>query len=161
MSADRLFSTKKKRAFLAHLQKTGNVTVSARVACVSRRWVYKKREEDEAFRQAWDEAVKASTDLMLEEARRRACDGIDEPVFYQGSVCGHVRRYSDTLLMFKIQGERPEYNRSRVNVEITGPGGGPVLLSPVLEAKLAEMYGRRNDPAIDVTPSQLPGNTSD
>ena len=51
---------------------------------------------------------------MIEaEARRRAVDGVDEPVYYQGKEVGTVRRYSDVLLIFLLKGLRPQ----RFNLE--------------------------------------------
>lgn len=70
---------------------------------------YRFKDCEPDFSAAWDEAVAAATDAMVSEARRRAVRGTDEPVFYQGAICGVVRKYSDTLLMFLIKKERPEY----------------------------------------------------
>ena len=32
---------------------------------------------------------------------------MDEPRFYEGEVCGYVRKYSDTLLIFLLKARRP------------------------------------------------------
>ena len=152
------FTAKKKKAFIASMGKTGNVTVSCLTVGISRRWAYKHRDMDPVFAQSWDDAYKASTDLLIEECRRRAYNGVDEPVFYKGEVCGQIRKYSDTLLMFKIQAERPEYNRSRMDIQVSGPGGGPILLGPALDARLQELLARNRQvglPApevVDVPP---------
>ena len=39
-------------------------------------------------------------------------------MFYKGAVCGHVRRYSDTLLMFLLKAHRPEKYRERYEATI-------------------------------------------
>jgi hypothetical protein len=98
--------------------------------------------------------LRLSTDLLLEEARRKAYDGVDKPVFYQGQVCSTVRKYSGTLLMFKIQGERPKYNRACVNVELTGIDCGPIEITPALSVKFRELYAWRQR-VVDVSPRQL------
>jgi len=46
--------------------------------------------------------------------------------FYEGQVCGYVRRYSDTLLIFLLKARRPGKYGDKVTAEHTGPGGGPV-----------------------------------
>jgi len=79
------------------------VTAAAKVAGYSRRAVYDWRHADEAFRERWDEAVAIAIERMEAEADRRAIEGTLEPVFYQGSECGQVRRYSDTLLIFRLK----------------------------------------------------------
>ena len=49
---------------------------------------------------------------------RRALEGGEEPVFYQGKIVGSVRKYSDTLLMFMLKARRPERYRDRVGVDV-------------------------------------------
>jgi hypothetical protein len=40
---------------------------------------------------AWHDAVEAGTDALEDEVLRRAKDGVDEPRFYEGQVCGQVK----------------------------------------------------------------------
>lgn len=129
------FTTRKKGILLRELRRTGNITISSKIACVSRRWTQKLIARDPEFKAAVDLAVYENTEQMLEEARRRAYEGVEEPVFYQGNVCGHVRKYSDTLLMFKIKGERPEYATERR--EISGRDGSPLQAQIQAEHSLA------------------------
>lgn len=68
---------------------------------------------------------KRAGDFIEDEAVRRATVGWDEPVYYQGNVCGQVRRYSDGLLMKLLNGLKPEvYAVNRQ--EISGPQGTPM-----------------------------------
>jgi hypothetical protein len=68
---------------------------------------------DAAFADLWDEAEEDACDLLELEARRRAYDGVDEPVF--GSLgkgmpsgeVGQIRRYSNTLMIFLLRAHRP------------------------------------------------------
>jgi hypothetical protein len=50
-------------------------------------------------------------ELLETEMRRRAPVGWDEPVFHAGKVVGHIRKFSDTLLIFALKAERPEKYR--------------------------------------------------
>lgn len=110
---------KKRQLFLVELEQTGgNVTSAAKRASISRRAAYEWRDADAEFAKEWDEAIEAGTDGLEQEARRRAYEGVDEPVFYQGEECGTVRKYSDTLLIFLLKGRRPEKYRERVQVDV-------------------------------------------
>jgi len=93
--------------FLEGLAEGMGVADAARAASVSRSLVYKWRKADKAFANDWDDAYAFGADALLAEARRRAVDGVDEPVYYQGRKCGAVRKYSDTLLMFMMKARDP------------------------------------------------------
>ncbi len=125
--ADRSDRTAKKRqAFLAALAETANVLKSSEIARIARRTVYDWKSADSEFADAWERALDIGTDALEDEAVRRAHDGVDEPVFYQGKACGVVRKYSDTLLIFLLKGRRPEKYKDRPIHEPGGVGGKPV-----------------------------------
>ena len=62
-------------AFLAALEVTGIVADAARTVKIGRRTVYDRREQDQDFADAWDEAVEVATQRMEREALRRAIEG--------------------------------------------------------------------------------------
>jgi hypothetical protein len=68
------------------------------------------------------DAHEHACDSLEVEARWRATDGVDEPVFYKGEVCGTVRRYSDTQLIFLLKGAMPEKYKDRVEDRIKREG---------------------------------------
>ncbi len=73
--------------------------------------------EDTEFQEAMARARVMSTDVLEDEAHRRAVEGWLEPVgWYKGEPGGVVRRYSDTLLIWKMKGELPEKYKDRVEV---------------------------------------------
>jgi hypothetical protein len=112
-------TTLKKKGILATIRETGgNVSKACQLAEISRRTIYNWKSEDAEFAAAWEEAVDFGTDELEEEARRRAFAGVDEPVFYQGSECGMIRKYSDTLLIFLLKGRKPETYRERVTIDV-------------------------------------------
>lgn len=113
--------------FLDVLCKTANVSQACRDANISRQAAYDRRNDDEQFAKAWDDALDVATDALEAEARRRAIDGVDEPAgWYQGVAGGTVRKYSDTLLIFLLKGAKPEKYRERFDVEASGKGGKPI-----------------------------------
>lgn len=72
--------------FLAALGKGSTVVESARAAGISSATAYKRRKEDADFAEAWNLALEDSADILEQEARRRAIDGVEEPVVYQGQL---------------------------------------------------------------------------
>jgi hypothetical protein len=96
--------------------------------------------------EAWDDAVEVGTQRLEDEAIRRATEGWEEPVYQRGELVGHVRRYSDALLMFLLRGRRPEvYGERRQRVEVTGAGGGPIELEGRPRATLADAVKRAHE----------------
>ena len=85
--------------FLAALAAGWSVTKAAEAIGIARRTAYDWRDTGADFAKLWDDAVEAGTDLMEDEAVRRAVEGVPRPVFYQGKVVGSMQEYSDYLLI--------------------------------------------------------------
>ena len=111
--------------FLEALAETGNVKLSAETACVNRRTAYRGRKSSDKFAREWDEAMEEATDLLKAEARRRAFNGVQEPVFYKGKKVDTVTKYSDTLLIFLLKAHDPAMFRDNIKVEHAGSSDGP------------------------------------
>lgn len=73
--------------------------------------VYARRKTDGEFDLMWKEAVNIGTEALEAEAARRAYHGTLEPVFHKGEVAGHVRKYSDVLMIFLLKARKPEVYR--------------------------------------------------
>lgn len=71
-------------------------------------------------------AQEIGTDFLEDEARRRAVEGVDKPVFYQGHECGHVREFSDMLLAQMLRSRNRFTSGGDPNKE-----DGPILVSEV------------------------------
>ena len=120
----------RKAAFCAALAASGgNVSRACEAVDISRMTAYEWRDEDADFEADWDRAKKLGLDALEDEATRRAFEGVDKPIVYQGEVTGTMKEYSDTLLVFLLKGGKPDKYRERTSAEISGPGGGPVQLS--------------------------------
>ncbi|AJD82838.1 terminase small subunit [Achromobacter phage 83-24] len=120
---DSFLLRQQKELFLDNLAMNGNVTLAARAAG----WKYptvaeRYRAEDEHFAEAWVDALTQATDAMEYEARRRAMEGWDEPVWYMGEQVGSVRKYSDRLLEMMLKAHRPGRFREVQQAENTTPG---------------------------------------
>jgi len=110
-------------AFLAEYRQCATITHAAKIALISRRTHYLWIEKDSAYAAAFEEAKIAATDALVAEARRRAVQGVEEPIFYKGELVQTIRKYSDTLLIFLLKGALPEVYRERY--EISG-GNKPI-----------------------------------
>jgi len=64
-------------------------------------------------------AATQATEVLEQEAWRRARDGVAEPVYQHGKQIGTIQRYSDNLLMFLLRARAPERYRDRVDVSVT------------------------------------------
>lgn len=120
---------RKKRAFLAAHSEVGNITQAAEIAGIDRRTHYDWMESDPVYVEAFRDAEMQAADRLEAEARRRAVEGVDEPVFYGGKPCGTIRKYSDTLLIFLLKGALPEKYRERTSTELTGAGSGEIKVT--------------------------------
>jgi hypothetical protein len=128
-------SAEKKADFLAALSLGSTATAAAGASGVALRTFYDHKGSDPEFRDAWEEAYREGTELLEDEARRRGAEGWDEPVYYQGRVVGHVRRYSDTLLMFVLKArDRARYS-DKSDVHLSG---GVTLEQMILASMEAE-----------------------
>lgn len=118
--------SKRRETFLAEYAITGNISHSARVAGIDRGTHYKWLLDPD-YAQAFKDADGEAADILEAEARRRAVEGVDEPVgWYKGEAGGVVRRYSDTLLIFLLKGRKPDVYGDKHQIEHTGKGGGPI-----------------------------------
>jgi hypothetical protein len=101
--------------FLAALAKSPNVTGACRKAGIGRRTAYDRRGSDAEFAAAWDDAIEQSTDDLVGEMYRRAKEGVEKPVYFQGAPCGTVREYSDAMAIFLTKCHRREVYGDRTS----------------------------------------------
>lgn len=169
--AERL-SMERRRLFLRAFALRGIVLDGCRAAGVSRSAVEHWRESSEWFDTMYAIAIEEAADRIEGEAFRRAVEGYDEPVIYQGMTTtvidkdtGEekqlvVRKYSDALLQTILKGARPEKYRENHKVEHSGAAGGvlviPAAVDPAAWAKtVAEQQAKYagNNEGGDGTPS--------
>jgi hypothetical protein len=131
---------KKRAAFLDALERCGNVTQAAAAAGVERTSMYRVRAADPEFAAKWEEAAELGADALEDEARRRAHDGVEEPLTCaRGLILDDygqpvtVRKYSDTLLIFLLKGARPEKYRDNVHVTAKATNIGVTLVMERLQ----------------------------
>ncbi len=115
---------KRQKAFLAAYAQCGNITGAAEAANLNRSSHYDWMRDNVTYCMAFAQAEEEAADRLEHEARRRAIEGIEEPVYQGGKLVGTVKKYSDTLLMFLAKGARPQKFKDRH--EHTGANNGPI-----------------------------------
>jgi hypothetical protein len=91
-------------AFLENLRITGIVRFSCRASGVGVKTAYEHRNNDEAFAEAWDDAIAEASEAFVLRARERALSATE---------C------SDTMLIFMLKSLLPETFGDRSRVELS------------------------------------------
>lgn len=112
--------------FLQQLRDTGVWAASAAHMKTTKRQVKKLYEESPEFAAAVDDALELSTDALEVEARRRAVEGYEKGIYFQGTEVGKETVYSDSLLAKFLESKRnEEFGRKQ---QITGKDGAPLTV---------------------------------
>ncbi len=111
----------------------GNVTRAAQASGIDRNTAYAAKDNDPKFAADWADAEKGALDTLEAEAYRRAVEGVQKPVFYQGEECGLVREYSDMLLTTLLKARAPEKYRENAKVEHSGSVSVPIEIIEVVK----------------------------
>lgn len=117
--------TVKQRAFLASYAESGNITYAAECAGVSAATHHNDWKHDPVYWAAFEAAHEMACDRLELEARRRAVEGVREPVFHRGRLVGHITKHSDALLMFLLKAER----RQKFSPARDAAGDGTLLVA--------------------------------
>lgn len=119
--------------YVKAVAKLGTITSGCRAIRASRTTILAWRVEDQddgysaqEFTRREKEAFEEFLDTLEAEAARRAYKGVPKGVYHLGVKVAQEHQYSDTLLMFLLNGGRPEKFRQRVDNTHSAPGGGPV-----------------------------------
>lgn len=148
-----------KPAFLAALRELPVIAHACKAVGIERSTAYRAREADEAFAEAWDDAMEEGIDRAEQEAFRRAVVGFEEPVIDKGRLAYRyeryededgaehyrlqldangqpipltVRKHSDTLLALYLKGRRKSVYAERK--ELTGADGQALPAAQVVIA---------------------------
>lgn len=105
------------QTFLNQLSEGSSVAGACRVIGVDVNVLYKLRKKSTEFAALWAASIECGTDLLEDEALRRAKDGWLEPIFQGGTEVGQVRRYSNVLLIFLLKGRRPKKFRDKIEID--------------------------------------------
>jgi hypothetical protein len=118
--------------FLAALAAGSSVSEAAAASGFSSSALYSRRKTDADFAEAWRLALEDSTDILEKEARRRAIDGVEEPIYQGGLLVGTKTVYSDSLLSLLLKGRRKDIFSERR--ELTGKDGADLPPAQIIIA---------------------------
>lgn len=118
--------------FLRCYAETGSVSRAAEAAKIHRSIHYRRLKEDPKYQAAFNAAHEVAIAVLEDEAIRRAVEGVEEPLTYQGQFqyadvdddgnpTGKplaIRKYSDSLLQFLLRGAKPEKYRERFQHDV-------------------------------------------
>lgn len=108
--------------YLEELEKVGQPRRCARAVGVSYSSVQAAVKNEPEFRDAYQDAMGLFSEAVEEEVRRRAMDGVEEPVFYKGESKETVNRKSDGLLTLLVKAKNSEFN-DKIKAEVSIAGG--------------------------------------
>lgn len=125
--------------FLEALSLMPNVAAAYRSARISKPMVYLERKNNEAFREAWDDALEQGVALLERIAHERATIGekkrvvrtltktVDGKVVETTEAVEETLVVSNAMLIFLLKAHKPKTYRERVEHRHTGADGeGPV-----------------------------------
>ncbi len=98
----------RRSAFLSGLARAKSVSRAADEAGIACSTLYGWRRADQSFAKAWADAIETGTDLMEDEAFRRAVEGMPKPVYRGGEKVDEILDYSDAMLTFLLKARRPD-----------------------------------------------------
>ena len=140
MQGKTLSTPQKRGKFLAELRRSANVTRAAALIGAHRSTVYVWRDNDEDFAREWDHACEAyAEDVLEKEADRRAIQGVHHRTYFDkdGKNIGEERRYSDTLLIFRLKGLKPKVYKDIASGVVEHKHSGTVQHTVTLDQRLA------------------------
>lgn len=138
----------KEAEFLALVADGEYVTIAADKCGFSRQAIYRKKWADAAFAERLADAQRVGDEIQVErmerEADRRAVEGFDKGVYYEGERVDTERQFSDTLLIVRLKAKRPNVYRERTTVEHEGGITNRVLQAdPMTEEQWAAKHGHK------------------
>jgi hypothetical protein len=134
----RKITKRKRREFLAALSEGSFIGKACEVIGVTRQAVWKLQKADPEFARQVEVSRSVGASVIEDEAMRRGLHGVERPVFQAGKLVGHVREYSDTLLLALLRAHLPDKYTERQKTELTGAGGGPVRVEDMLPLEVQQ-----------------------
>ena len=143
----------KQQEFLFHFGENAHFGKACQVIGYTRRAVYHWLRTNEEFKKRFDEQNDLALTVLEDEAHRRGVLGTDKPVFYNGKLIGHVKEYSDTLLILLLKSRAPHKYKERFSGELTGANGQPLLNNlQIIHVHSVVPIAQAEDQVIQITP---------
>jgi response regulator RpfG family c-di-GMP phosphodiesterase len=117
-----------RRLFLETIAAGWSAERAAEVAGVAKQRFYERRQQDEAFAQAWQDAYDTGTDALRDELRRRATEGYTETVLdADGNIVRRTERMNPADLHLELKRRDPSYREgAQVGIAFGGQPPGEI-----------------------------------
>ena len=128
--------------FQHFIEKGGNLSRACELGSISRDAVYFRREHDPIFEARFQAAKQKGVEVMEDAATKRAVEGVERGVYFQGIRIDQTTEYSDALIQFLLKANKPEKYKDRSAVETTDRTPRPFLghdLSRLSKERLAQL----------------------
>ena len=101
------WTLERQKHFIETLAATASVSDACRYVGLSRQSANKLYNRSPQFRAAWDEALKASVNVLATTAFDRAVNGTQEQVWHEGRMIGFKEKHHDQLLIYLLRVRDP------------------------------------------------------
>jgi hypothetical protein len=132
------WTPKARAVFLREYGERGRVDLACQAVGLSRSGAYRLRGKSADFARDWKEAKAVAVSVLEDEARRRAVDGVDEPLVSNGRLVTDehgkpvtVRRYSDKLMVLLLKGAKPGIYHDNAAGALNGGGTADITRDDV------------------------------
>jgi hypothetical protein len=101
------WTIERQKEFIETLAATASVSDACRYVGLSRQSAHKLYQRSPQFRAAWDDALKASVNVLAATAFDRAVNGTQEQVWHEGRMVGFKEKHHDRLLLYLLRVRDP------------------------------------------------------
>jgi hypothetical protein len=119
--------------FLEVLRAGGSIEKACQTAGFSRASAFAWKSKHPKFAERWSAAIEAGTDLIEDEATRRAIEGVQRPIYQGGKLVGFELVFSDRLIELLLKARRPSKYREHASLEFHGSIDGQAEASSAYE----------------------------
>jgi len=106
--------------FCKELETHGSVPAAARAIGRTSKDILTIRKDQVHIDERIIDSLDQAAAKLEKEAMRRAVDGVEEPVYYQGERVDSITKFSDPLLKTMLQANLPDKYRDRIDANVTG-----------------------------------------
>ena len=121
-----------KRRFLEAYARCGVITEAAETVGIGRESHYDWVRDDPEYKAAFEHAQQRAADSLESELFRRVREGVEESVTEHDGKQRITKRFSDTLLIFALKGQKPDRYKEQWRGELQHTGALAVSRGPDL-----------------------------
>ena len=128
-----------RRRFLQALRTSCSVMFAVKAAKVSYNTVRAHQASDPEFAGQVREAEEEGAQLLHDAAWKAAVEGEIEPLYWNGEIVGHVRKFDSRLRIEMLRAHLPHRFKTpgQASVSINAPGANVLVIGPEEQAELA------------------------